>query len=348
MIGRERELETLAGIWERVASEGRAHFVTVFGPAGIGKSRLGLELSQLVAGQGGRVVRGRSTPYGAEHAVQRVRATGEAGRRDLRQRRPGRGTCAKLVRRHRAARPDQRLRKSTRRTSRRSSVSVATATSADRETLFFSARVFVESLALDGPDAAPLRGHPLGRREPPRPARDARRARPRGARALRRARAAGAPRRAPRLGRRPPRVHGAPLEPLTGTASHELAQLRFSPSPVSRTTVPSSSPRRRRATRCSSRSSRPRSPRARRRTSLPTSIRAIIAARLDSLPTEERSVLVDASVVGTGLLARRACSRSLPRSDLATLLGSLEARDLIRREAVSRFAATSSSGSSTG
>jgi predicted ATPase len=69
---------------------------------------------------------------------------------------------------------------------------------------------------------------------------------------------------------------------------------------------------------------------------LPTSVRAIIAARLDSLPPEERSVLVDASVVGR-VFWRGALSEISPRDDLSVLLGSLEARDLIRREAVSRI-----------
>ena len=64
MVGRERELVVLTGIWERVVDEGRAHFVTILGPSGIGKSRLALELAQLVAAQGARVIRGRSTPYG--------------------------------------------------------------------------------------------------------------------------------------------------------------------------------------------------------------------------------------------------------------------------------------------
>ena len=65
MVGRDRELGVLTGIWDRVMEERRSHFVTVFGPSGIGKSRIALELSQLVADQGGRVIRGRSTPYGA-------------------------------------------------------------------------------------------------------------------------------------------------------------------------------------------------------------------------------------------------------------------------------------------
>jgi len=65
MIGRDRELGVLTGIWERVVDEGRSHFVSVFGPAGIGKSRIALELAQLVAAQDARAIRGRSTPYGA-------------------------------------------------------------------------------------------------------------------------------------------------------------------------------------------------------------------------------------------------------------------------------------------
>jgi predicted ATPase len=72
MVGRERELEVLTGIWERVAAERRPHLVTVFGPAGIGKSRLALELMEYIGAQDCRVLRGRSTPYGAfaQHVKQ--------------------------------------------------------------------------------------------------------------------------------------------------------------------------------------------------------------------------------------------------------------------------------------
>jgi predicted ATPase len=69
---------------------------------------------------------------------------------------------------------------------------------------------------------------------------------------------------------------------------------------------------------------------------LPTSVRAIISARLDSLPADERSVLVDASVVGR-VFWRGALAEIAQRAELSSLLGSLEARDLIRREAVSRI-----------
>src|SRR5439155_12589330 len=40
MLGRESELDILEGIWSRVVSERRPNLVTVFGPAGIGKTRL--------------------------------------------------------------------------------------------------------------------------------------------------------------------------------------------------------------------------------------------------------------------------------------------------------------------
>jgi predicted ATPase len=69
---------------------------------------------------------------------------------------------------------------------------------------------------------------------------------------------------------------------------------------------------------------------------LPTSVRAIVAARLDALPSAERSVLVDASAVGR-VFWRGALARMSPRDDLPEVLGSLERRDLVRREAVSRI-----------
>ena len=47
-----------------MTAECRPHLVTLFGPAGIGKSRLTAEFSQLVAADGARVIRGRSLPYG--------------------------------------------------------------------------------------------------------------------------------------------------------------------------------------------------------------------------------------------------------------------------------------------
>jgi predicted ATPase len=71
---------------------------------------------------------------------------------------------------------------------------------------------------------------------------------------------------------------------------------------------------------------------------MPTSIREILSARIDALPPQERSVILDASVVGKvfwrGVLARLQPERE---ADLGQILGSLEQRDLVRREAVSRI-----------
>jgi predicted ATPase len=71
---------------------------------------------------------------------------------------------------------------------------------------------------------------------------------------------------------------------------------------------------------------------------VPTSIREILSARLDALPPAERSAVMDAAVVGKvfwrGVLARLQPARE---GELGALLGSLEQRDLIRRETVSRI-----------
>ena len=294
-------------------------------------------------------IRGRSTPYGASTPVQRVRAAGEADRRRS-------STATTPRRRERSSRPRsprspaRRRRRSTRRISRCSSASATTSDVADREQLFFSARVLVESLALRRPDAAPVRGHPLGRREPARPARDARGSRPRRPGALRRARAARAPRRAARLGRRAPGVHGAPAR-----AAHRELRAASSPSELlaestaRETSAPQPSPRRPRATRSSSRSSPRRIAetvdggatscrRASARSSRPGSTR--------SRPTSAACSSTRRSSDGSSGAARS--RRSQHATTSSALLGSLEARDLIQREAVSASGATSSSRSSTG
>jgi class 3 adenylate cyclase/tetratricopeptide (TPR) repeat protein len=64
MVGRDRELARLRAIWEETAETGRVELVTVFGPPGIGKTRLATELAAIVVQSGGRTLRGRSLPYG--------------------------------------------------------------------------------------------------------------------------------------------------------------------------------------------------------------------------------------------------------------------------------------------
>jgi class 3 adenylate cyclase/tetratricopeptide (TPR) repeat protein len=60
-IGRRRELQLLAGAWERVRTDERCELVTVVGDAGVGKSRL---VSEALAAMEARIVRGRCLPYG--------------------------------------------------------------------------------------------------------------------------------------------------------------------------------------------------------------------------------------------------------------------------------------------
>src|SRR5919106_1207638 len=149
MIGRDGELAVLTGIWERVTSEGRAQFVTVFGPAGIGKSRLGLELAQQLADQGARVVRGRSTPYGASTPysafAQLVKQTAMIFDSD--EPADARTKLASAV-------ADLAGPAAAEEHAPHLEVLLGVdgeRTIADRETLFFSARVFVESLAMSFP-----------------------------------------------------------------------------------------------------------------------------------------------------------------------------------------------------
>jgi len=62
LVGRDEELAVLRAVAARVEREGAPQLVTLFGPAGVGKSRLVSELIQGLAP--GRVLIGRCLPYG--------------------------------------------------------------------------------------------------------------------------------------------------------------------------------------------------------------------------------------------------------------------------------------------
>ena len=66
MVGRDEELSLLRSIYGRAAAEGRPHLVTVFGDAGIGKSRLTAEFMAWAESTEppALVLRGRCPPYG--------------------------------------------------------------------------------------------------------------------------------------------------------------------------------------------------------------------------------------------------------------------------------------------
>jgi len=334
MIGRSRELGVLTGVWERVVDEGRSHFVTVFGPAGIGKSRIALELAQLVAGQGARVIRGRSTPYGASSPysafAQQVKQIARIFDSDdtAEAREKLADAIASLAGPAAAEEHAPNLAVLLGLDDEREA--------ADREQLFFSARVLVESLALRGPtllvfedihwaDASLLDLlETFGARVRDVPVLFLALARPE------------------LLGERPgwggglPAYTALPLEPLADAAGRELATelLGRVDSTVRAGQVAETAEGNplfiEELARCLGEQQ------ATGLDELPTSIRAIIAARLDALPAAERAVLVDASVVGR-VFWRGALTEIEERADLSQVLGSLEDRDLIQREAVSRI-----------
>jgi predicted ATPase len=69
---------------------------------------------------------------------------------------------------------------------------------------------------------------------------------------------------------------------------------------------------------------------------LPTNVRAIVSARLDALPATERSLVLDASVIGRVFWRRALESLGWEMQTLMDSLDSLEQRDLIRRDPISR------------
>lgn len=66
MVGRDRELDLLNMVFTRSAEAATANLVTVFGEAGVGKSRLAREFASNASTEhGARVVKGRCLPYGS-------------------------------------------------------------------------------------------------------------------------------------------------------------------------------------------------------------------------------------------------------------------------------------------
>jgi class 3 adenylate cyclase/energy-coupling factor transporter ATP-binding protein EcfA2 len=335
MVGRERELVVLTSIWERVVDEGRAHFVTVLGPSGIGKSRIALELAQLVADQGARVIRGRCTPYGASSPysafVQQVKQIAQIFDSDTDAEAEGKlsAAIASIAGPSAAEEHAPDL-----------AVLLGLGTDSevgDREQLFFSARVLVESLALRSPTlllyddihwadtslldlletlAARVRDVPVLFVALARPELLTER---------------------PGWGGGLPASTALRLEPLSESSSAELAEQLLtndaSASARAAAIAHTAEGNPLFIEELSASLSEKSTADAGR---LPTSVRAIIAARLDSLPPLERAVLVDASVVGR-VFWRGALTEIAAREGLSALLGSLEGRDLIQREAVSRI-----------
>jgi class 3 adenylate cyclase len=328
-VGRERDLDLLARLWEQVCDERRPHLVTVIGPAGIGKSRLAEEFAPFVASRGGRPLRGRSAPYGESSAygafAQHVKQV--AGIFDSDEVGIALEKLAFVV-------PEG---------SDELTASLAlllgfqTEREVDREALFFAARQFVESIARDKPTmlvfedihwadsslldlievlSARAQDVPLLFVTLTRPELFASR---------------------PAWGGGLVSATALSLEPLpdrectqlaaqllAGRGGDEYAERLASAAEGNPLFIEEL------AAVVAERS-------AEDADALPTTIRSILAARLDALEPDERSVLLDAAVVGK-IFWRGLLERIQKQSvGLSTLLGGLEERGLIRREAVSRI-----------
>jgi predicted ATPase len=333
LVGRNRELEVLRGVWERVAGEAVPHLVTVLGPAGIGKTRLAQEFSALVAGSGGRSVHGRSLPYRESSAyfafATQVKALcgifesdpPDVGLRKLRERVKGelpQGASAEMVTQHLAI-----------------LLGLDPAGSVDdREELFFSVRCFIESVAREQPTvlvledihwadrglldlvellAARLRDLPVLLLTLARPELlDSR----------------------PAWGGGLPAYSALPLAPLSAAEGQELVSLRLRDlrhdDAVRVVETAGGNPLFIEQLAATMAESGPAAP-----GTLPNTIRGLVGARLDALPAAERSLLLDAAVVGKTFW-RGALEQIAREGDgLSELLGALERRDLIARETAS-------------
>jgi class 3 adenylate cyclase len=328
IVGRERELEVLGGIWERVVRERRPHLVTVFGDAGVGKSRIAAEFRRIVEDLGGFAVSGRALPYRESSAY---------------------GAFASHIKQlchiFESDTPDVALAKLRDTVGTMLDATTATETAdhlailvglspesavADRETLFFSVRVFIEAVARDRQvlfvfedlhwadssllDLVEL----LGARLRDLPILILVLARPE----LLDAR--------PTWGGGLPAYMALPLDPLSDSDAHELASQRLGALAVERAAGLARTGGGNPLFIEQLAASLTEAP-DKRSDALPTTIQGILAARLDALPHDERSLLLEAAVAGK-VFWRGALTDN---ERLSGLLGALEGRDLIRRETVS-------------
>jgi class 3 adenylate cyclase len=338
LVGRGEELANLRSLWDMVSSEHRCSLVTVFGPAGIGKSRLVHELAHRATDAGGNAIRGRSAGYGdagpysafAQHVAQIAGIDGDDPTAAVEKLRAKAAALAV------ADDPGE--------------VADAVAILAglpieggvpDREGLYFSARLFIEAVARERPTmlvfedihfadpslldlveflASRVQDVPLLMVATSRP--ELLTSRPSwGGGLLASSTISLGPlddEDAVELTGRLFEQRG--LDELKDRAASLAGSSDGNPLFIEELTASLAE----RSTRDASQ--------------LPGSIRGIVAARLDALPAPERTVVLDASVVGK-VFWRGALERLRPErdQDLAGLLGSLERRDFIRREGSSRI-----------
>ena len=329
MLGRVHELAVLNRIFDGVVADRRPHLVTAIGDAGIGKTRLGTEFTDGLEREGVRVLRGRSLPYGTITVygpfVQHVKQFAEIFANDD------------------AAIAREKLRTAIEGLECADAEELASDLAlligledrevANRQTLFRAARRFVELLSADQPTvllfedihwagsgtldliemlASRVRDVPLLLVALARP--DLLHARP-------------------GWGGGMPAYTALSLQSLDDESAGQLAMQLLGAEVAAATARVVETAEGNPLFIEELAASIERSPVA--SGPLPTTIRELISARLDALPPDERVVLLDAAVVGKvfWLGALESLEGSVP--DLADLLDSLEARDLIRRESLS-------------
>jgi class 3 adenylate cyclase/predicted ATPase len=334
MLGRSSELALLEGLWHRVVAEQRPQLVTVFGPAGIGKTRLATELGHLVAEGGGRVIKGRSLPYGEVTAygafaaqVKQVAGTFDTD--------PVATAAEKLERAVQELLGDDAAD-----TAAHLAMLSGIGTEGgvdDRQTLFYAARRLVEALAKERPtmlvfedihlsassmldllEALASRVHdvPLLLLTQARPELLAER---------------------PTWGGGLPAYTALPLEPLGREHGEELARQLLEAAGTDAAaasklaTTAEGNPLFIEELAVSV------GERAASAGQLPSSVHSIVAARLDALPPVERETLLDASVIGKVFWSGALVCMVEDGSARLEALDSLEGRDLIRRDPVSRL-----------
>ncbi|MGH2554519.1 MAG: AAA family ATPase, partial [Actinomycetota bacterium] len=333
MVGRDREMALLESIWDRAVAERRPHLVTVIGPAGIGKSRLVREISSSIGDRGGRVVRGRCLPYETRAVYgafsQQVKLIAGVFEQD-----PPETAREKLARAVSALVPEQEAPELTRYLSLLLGLGVDEPVD-QRVLLFFAARRFIERLASEQPtlfvfeDVHWADGGELDLLEYLG-------THVREASALLLTLA-----RPELLDRRPTWGSGLgaqttiSLEPLSSSdaaaiAAHVLAGVAQSRSAVARLVeVAEGNPLFVEELTASLVEG------VQRGGELPTTVKSAIASRLDALPPGARALLLDASVIGKTFWrgALQALGAAYPIDEA---LEALEARDLVRREPLSR------------
>jgi class 3 adenylate cyclase len=334
MVGRVRETGILQGIFEGVVTEQRPHLVTVFGEAGVGKTRLASEFTAQLESVGVSVLRGRCLPYGAstlygpftQHVKQfaGIFASDEiaTARAKLRVALDAHGIAS-------GGSDDLALHLA---------ILIGLGGEdevSDRQILFFAARRFVEALAhehstvflfedLHWADpgifdllehlASRIRGAPVMLIALARP--DLLLARPGWGGGL-------------------PAYSALSLEALSAEESKQLAASLLGVYAATAATQRVADTAEGNPLFIEELAASATELSAAAAEHLPTTIRELVSARLDALPASERNLLLDASVVGKvfwrGALERMEHNgTSVPAS-----LDSLEARDLIRRESSS-------------